>query len=107
MGFKTEGFDELKKKLDDMKKKAEKLNGEHSVPLDELLDSSFMRQHTSYTSFDELLQDGGYSVESQEDFESIPDDEFDRHVQKHTSFNDWQEMREAAAGDWLKKKWNE
>jgi len=101
-----EGFDELRNKLDDMKKRAKELDGEHNVSFDELFDSSFIRQHTAYTSFEELLEDGGYSIETQEDFEAIPDNAFDRHIQENTSFNSWQDMQEAAAGSWLKKKWD-
>ena len=42
MGFEIEGLDEFKGKLDELNNKAKGLDGEHSVPLDELFDSSFM-----------------------------------------------------------------
>jgi len=106
MGFEIEGLDGFKDKLDKINKKAKELDGEHSVPLDELFDSSFMRKHTSFASFDELLREGGYKVESQADFDALPDSDLDVHIQQNTSFSSWQDMQEAAAGSWLKKKWD-
>jgi len=104
MGFELEGFDELSNKLNDMAKKAEELDGENEVPVTELCNPSFMKKHTSYASFDELLKDGGYEVESVEDFEAIPEDEFDRHIRRNTSFDNWEDMLEAAGQAWMAKQ---
>lgn len=101
MGFELEGFDELGNKLKDMAKKAEELDGENEVPVTELCNLSFMKKHTSYSSFDELLEDGGYEVESAEDFEAIAEDNFDRHIRGNTSFDDWEDMLGTADQAWM------
>ncbi len=80
MSFKIDGLDKLQKQLKQMEKNAKELDKTTSVPFDELFTPSFMRKHSAFTTFDELLAAGNFSVDSQEDFEAIPDDVFDNHI---------------------------
>ena len=66
------------------------------VSFDVLFNANFMTTHTNFKSFDELLNAGGFIVNSQEDFKAIPDDIFDEHIKKFTEFNSWQEMMQVA-----------
>lgn len=75
---KVTGLDKLSKQLKKMEKGAEELNKTKQVPFDELFPVSFMQKYTSFSSIDKLLESGGFNATSQEEFESIPDDEFDR-----------------------------
>jgi len=43
-------------------------------------------------SFDEFLQSGDLKAYSQEEFEAIPDEPFDRHVATVTTFSNWEDM---------------
>lgn len=104
VGIKLSGFDELEKKLKHMERAARKLNGTHQVPLTELFTPSFMRKHTPYSSFDELLDDGGFVVNSSEDFEAIPDEALDKHISNNTNFDSWKGMSEKAASEYALKK---
>lgn len=103
MSMEIKGLDKLKKQLEKMEKGAKKLEGEHSIPLDELFTPSFMRKHTSFSSFDELLEAGGFQVESQEDFEEIPDEVFDKHIAKTTRFKSWEDMLQEATSNYVSK----
>lgn len=58
----------------------------------ELFTSDFMRHYTQYESIDELLSSGGFVVNSEEDYEAIPDEAIDAHVRKTTNFLSWKEM---------------
>ena len=58
----------------------------------ELFTSEFMRQYTQYESIEELLSSGGFEVNSEEDYEAIPDEDIDAHVRKTTNFRSWKEM---------------
>ncbi|HBV88168.1 MAG TPA: hypothetical protein DEF42_16310 [Desulfosporosinus sp.] len=51
-----------------------------------------MRHYTQYESIDELLSSGGFVVNSEEDYEAIPDEAIDAHVRKTTNFLSWKEM---------------
>ena len=101
MGIEMEGFDDAQNQLNEMAEKAKELDGENEVPLADLCNSFFMKENTSYSSFEELLEDGGYEVESSEDFEAIPEGEFDNHIRQNTSFNSWEEMLSTAGQAWV------
>ena len=86
-------FDELLKELQGQKTIQEDPN---HISLDELFNESFMSKHSSFKSFGEFVEKGNFQVKIQEDIKNIPDELFDRHVQRETSFADWQSMLDTA-----------
>lgn len=102
--FKIKGLDELQNKLDDLAKKAEELDGKHNVPVSELLTDSFISQHTSFSSADEMFKESGFKTETQEDFAAIPDIEWNNYIRSVSSFDGWQSMLSAAGQEWAKRK---
>jgi len=102
--MKIRGPDEFSKKLNDLAKKAEELDGQHTVGLNELLTPSFVSKHTRFANADDLFEASGFKVESQEDFEAIPDAEWDQFIRSVSSFSSWQEMLQAATEEWAAKK---
>jgi len=98
------GFDELQKQLKDLSKKAEQLDGENQVPVSELFGAEFMRKYTHHASFEELIETGGFVVNSPEDFLAIPDADWDAHILAATEFANWQEMLNQAGTDWAAKQ---
>lgn len=104
MSFKITGLDKLQDKLKDMQRRASALHGTRSVPISEMLTPAFLRKHSRFGSTDEMFAASGFQVESQEDFEKIPDAEWDAFVSKATTFRTWKAMLGAAAADYAKKK---
>ena len=104
MGIKIDGLDDLSKKLKQMEKAAKELDGTHQIPMIELFTNSFMSKYTSFHSFDELLESGGFVVNTQADFEAIPDEIFDQHIAKYTKFSSWQDMMTQAGKEYALKK---
>ncbi|TGE33466.1 hypothetical protein E4K68_08150 [Desulfosporosinus sp. Sb-LF] len=51
-----------------------------------------MQRYTQFESIEELLSSGGFEVNSEEDYEAIPDEDIDIHVAKTTNFSSWKEM---------------
>lgn len=102
--IKLKGFDKLKKELKKMKKAAEDLSNTKQISFDDLFNSNFISAHTNFTSFNELLAAGGFTVNSQEDFEAIPEDEFDKHIRATTKFKSWQQMLDTATEKYVTKK---
>lgn len=102
--FKITGLDKLEKQLKQMEKGAKELSKTKHVSFGELFPASFMRKYTSFSSMDELLDVGGFKVESQEDFEAIPDAEFDKHIAASTRFNSWEDMLGEATSQYAAKK---
>lgn len=91
------GFDEFKKKLEAASKISD------TVSFGELFNESFMRNHSKFSDFEELVKFGGYSTDAEE-FKKIPDDEFDKFIKANTDFDSWKDMQQAAANEWMAKK---
>lgn len=102
--FKIEGLDELQQKLDELVNNAEELDGEHHIPISELLTGDFVSQHTSFSSADEMFEASGFKIQTQEDFAAIPDVEWDTFIRSISSFDDWQSMLGAAGQAWAKRR---
>lgn len=103
MSCKISGLDKLQKKLQDIQHRAEALEGEHEVSFAKLFDDEFMRQHTKASSFEEFLIQGGYGT-TKEDFEAIPDTEFDDYVRSNTDFDSWLDMKKSAGAAYVSKQ---
>ena len=97
----VEGFDELQNELDRLEQNAKELDGTNEVPLTELFNPSFMRRYTDFDSFDDMLEQSKWTVESEEDLDAIPDRQFDMYVRERTQFSDSDEMTNVAAEEWI------
>lgn len=86
----SEGLNNFDAKSNILDKAAENL--ESSISFTELFTSEFMKLYTQYDSIEELLSSGGFEVNSEEDYEAIPDEDIDAHVSKTTNFSSWREM---------------
>lgn len=101
---KIEGLDKLQNRLKQMEKAAKEPEKEEAVSLPVLFSPAFMSQHTRFNSFEDFLSGGGFEVNSQEDFEAIPDDAMDKHVAQTTKFGSWEEMLSTATENYVAKK---
>lgn len=100
----TSGFGEFDKQLKKMVRNAKELEKTKSVSLDELFTKAFMKKFTKFNSFDAFLTAGNFVVNSQKDFEAIPDADMDKHVASTTKFKNWQEMFDTAGSEYSFKK---
>lgn len=91
-----DGFDDLQKKLNDIAMRAEALEGEHEVSFEALFTPEFMMTNTQFSNFNDLLDASPFQVNLVEDFEAIPDAEFDEYISTVTNFASWEEMLEEA-----------
>lgn len=99
--FEIRGLNEVKRKLDRLSKNTQALSGSHDIPASELFPPTFMRLYTKVPSFEALFEAGGFKVESQDDFEGIPDAEWENVIRSYTSFSSWHEMQEKAAEEYF------
>lgn len=97
----AEDFQELADDFEEMAENAEELDGENEVNLSEILTEEFMREHTDTTSFDDFLENSPWTVESEEDFEEIPEEEFDQYIQENSDFDSWDKMVSEAGKEWM------
>lgn len=102
--LKITGLNDFMKKLDDLEKRVQALDGEHHVPVKDLLTPAFVSRHTRFTDIDELFAASGFKVETQEDLAAIPDAEWDEFISSVSSFPDWGAMLGEATKEWAMKR---
>lgn len=80
--------------LDDLLKdlQGQKTVQEDPHSLSNLFHDSFMSKYSGSKSFEAFLEKGNFQVKSLDDISNIPDELFDRHVQRETEFADWKSM---------------
>lgn len=98
------GLDELQRKLDDLANKAVEVDGSHELSLSELFPDYFMLRFTQFSTMEEMFESSGFEITTQQDFENIPEDKWDIFIETHTQFVSWEEMKQAAANEWVRKK---
>jgi len=103
MSIKITGLDELTKNLGRLSEKLEDETKPRNVQFSERFNPTFMTNHTSFSSFDEMVKKSPFKVESQQDFEAIPDAAWDDYVRKNTKFSSWQEMLSKASEEYWGK----
>lgn len=97
--FNFDGFDDI---INDLENTCQKLdNCEGNIPLDKLLNSSFMSAHSEYSDFFEMLSSAGIELESQEDFDNLDDSILDSIISEKTDFSSWQDMTSCALEEYL------
>src|SRR5260370_35290429 len=104
MNVTSSGFDDFKKHIEKLQGNIEKLEGQHNIPFDELFSTSFMSRYTNFSSIDELLQKSNFDINSQENFEKIPEDKMNSFIAMHTSFLTWNQMSTKASEEWLARQ---
>ena len=101
MSVQIEGFEELADQLEEL---SDSLNVDQDIPMEELFTDGFMATNTEFESISEFFEKSPWTIESEEDFQNIDEDEFDKYVDNHTGFSSWEAMLSAAAREWLTRQ---
>lgn len=104
MPAEIKGLKEIQKKLDDLSRRAKKLDGAQNVPVTELLAPAFLSRCSHFKSAGEMFEASGFAVNSQEDFDAIPADRWDAFIRQSTGYGSWEEMFKAASVAWVKRE---
>ncbi|KIL35514.1 hypothetical protein SD71_13125 [Cohnella kolymensis] len=94
-------FDELLKELQGAKTNE---GMDDHVSLEALFNEAFMKRCSSFKSFEEFLQKGNFQATTQEDISNIPEELFDRHVDRETHFDNWKSMLDQANAEHAARK---
>jgi hypothetical protein len=100
---KVEGFDEISRSLNQLAERARALGETHTVSATELLTPAFIRAHTrsAHEAVDTWFVASPFKIETTEDFDTIPDSEWDQYVRSTTDFESWEEMLAAATQEYI------
>jgi len=102
--LKITGLKEFERNLEDLRRRASSISGTNRVSFAELFTPAFMAKNTRFASMDALIEASGHVVDTEDDFEAIPDQEWEAHVIANTRFGSWQEMQQSALADWTKRR---
>ncbi len=80
---------------------SQKLHNEDFVQLDELFPDDFMEVNTDFKSIDQMLVESTFNIKTQEDFEKIQLEKWDKFVKCQTKFPSWKNMQDVAMLEWL------
>ena len=72
--------------------------------LSEILNETFMRRHTQYSSLRDMFSESGYKINSAADFGFVPLSELDSLVERTTHFPSWARMLEEAGRHYMARK---
>lgn len=97
-------FEDLIRKLQDVTRRAEELDGQHSVPFTELFHDEFMLRSTDFPSIQDMFSASDFQLSSTEDLAAIPDGEWDAFVRDSTRYDSWEEMKSAAVREWVTRR---
>lgn len=100
----TTRVDATVRKLEGLETRLQAIDGQHQVPLAELLTPEFIQRQTDFTSLEQWIQASGFKIKSAEDFKNIPADQWDEFVARSTKFPDWNTMLQAATKKWVSKR---
>lgn len=90
--------------LDELRRRVDAISSPQQVPLSELFSSDFMSEHSTFTTFEQMVNESPFAVKSAEDFKAIPSADWNSYVQHSTTFASWQDMIKDAGIRWMKKR---
>ena len=90
---------ELNFDFKELEEKLESLSG--NIPLDELLNSNFMRTYTQFQTAQEFADASPFDFSN---LESIDSNDLDSFVSAHTEFSSWEEMLNHAGAEWVQNQ---
>jgi len=104
MAVEIKGLEGLENELNDLQRQIKSSGGE--IPMRELFTDEFMRDYTEFDTFDAFLGESRWDIETQADFEQIPEDEFDTYVDEYTGFDSWEVMLSVAGKEYVMRQLN-
>lgn len=102
MGIRITGLDEFRRKLERLSRNAQNVSG--PVAFDDLFPPEFMRRYTDFPTIQAMADASGFKIESQQDFEAIPDADWDAFVRSRTRFQTWQDMQVKAGEEYVVRR---
>lgn len=82
---------------------AEQLNGGNLVPLGEILNEDFLQANTDFETVEDLFQKAGYQIDSQEDLDTVPQEDIDVFISKNTKYATFSELMADASNAYISK----
>lgn len=97
-------FKKLSDTLSNLTKNAEELEKTSSIPLEDLLTSTFLKKYTSLDSLELFIKDSPFTDINFSNFENISELELDNYVRTISSFSTWSEFINTSCSEYVRNK---
>ena len=71
-----------------------------------ILMDSFVDRHTKFSSAQQLIDESGFEIQSVEEFNAIPAEQWDSFIANSSEFDSWDDMLEAIVSEYSKRNLN-
>ena len=95
----TKNFNGFKGFGEKLNKATEETSG--NVSFDKLFNEGFMAKYSNLQTIDEMFDQAGVTIESEDDFTALPEEKLNSIVKQHTNFGSWKEMLGKASEEYL------
>ena len=102
--IKVNGLDKIIKHFEKLEKRIRKIDDKYVLIVSDLFPPEFVKKNTKFSSMDEMFEKSGFAVNSQKDFEKIPNDVWDKFISDNSKFGSWQDMLNAAGIEWAQRQ---
>lgn len=96
----------MKKKdfFSDLQKKIDNVSGK--IKFEDLFNSKFMQTNTNFNNIEQFFESSPFTVNTEDDFDNLNENELDGYVKEKTKFASWEEMKVKAAEIYVAKELN-
>lgn len=96
-------FSGLEKFQKELSEKVQKIN---STPkkFSDIFTTSFMNKYTNCSNINDFFENGGFNINSKEDFENINESDLNTYVSSSTTFSTWNDMYKTASTEYVKNQ---
>ena len=91
------------KNLETLGKNITELANTSSVRLTEIYSDSFFQKNTSFQSFQDFLEKGGFAINSEEDLKNISTEDLDKFTSENTKFENFEKLQKEVLAEFTRK----
>lgn len=92
----------FEKKLKDYQKRLKNLSRVSKLTMKDLLTARFLKKCSKFKSLKELIAASSFRIDSEAAIGAIPT-QWDDFIRANTTYSGWEQMRQAAASEWIEK----
>lgn len=95
-------FDQIRKQIAAVE---EEVNGNQDIT--DIFTPDFMSRNSRFSSIEEFFEESSFDVNTQEDFEAVPETEIDRFTKDNTDFDSWESFKTEAGKQFALEKFKD
>lgn len=91
-------------KLNKLQNNIKEFEGTHTYPLDEILTDDFIKENTSFKSYDDMVEQSGLTLNETTYDELCENKSLNEYISKNTKYDSFEDICTEATADFTMKK---